>query len=190
MAGYERTIERTRALLRPSDTVLEIGCGTGTTALKLAPSVGNILGTDVSAQMVAIANGKVTAGGPTNARFEVSTAHRLPLADASCNAVLAFSILHLVADRAAVIAEAHRVLRPGGLFISKTPCLTEMNPLIRLAVPVMRFVGLAPTVTTFGAEELVSAVTDGGFDLVARERHGSMEKDSRIFIVGHKTTTG
>lgn len=38
-AGYERTLARTRELLTHTDTVLEIGCGTGTTALKLAPSV-------------------------------------------------------------------------------------------------------------------------------------------------------
>ena len=39
MAGYQRTVERTRHYLKKTDRVIEIGCGTGTTALTLAPSV-------------------------------------------------------------------------------------------------------------------------------------------------------
>jgi hypothetical protein len=45
-------------------------------------------------------------------------------------------------------------LKPGGLFISKTPCLREMNPLARVAVPVMQLVGKAPYVAILSAEEL------------------------------------
>ncbi|MBB5050595.1 cyclopropane fatty-acyl-phospholipid synthase-like methyltransferase [Afipia massiliensis] len=42
-AGYERTLDRTRALLGPNDRVLELGCGTGTTALRLADMFKAIL---------------------------------------------------------------------------------------------------------------------------------------------------
>ena len=42
MEGYDRTVDRTRQLLRDTDTVLELGCGTGTTALKLAPHVSRM----------------------------------------------------------------------------------------------------------------------------------------------------
>ena len=47
MAGYTRTLEATRQRLRETDTALELGCGTGTTALSLAPSVARLVGTDV-----------------------------------------------------------------------------------------------------------------------------------------------
>jgi ubiquinone/menaquinone biosynthesis C-methylase UbiE len=183
MVGYERTVERTRGLLKPTDKVLEIGCGTGTTALKLAPGVESILGTDVSPGMVEIAREKAATEGRTNATFEVAAAHALPSADGVFDAVLGFNILHLLADRATMLHEVRRVLRPGGIFISKTPCLSEMNVLIRLVVPVMRRIGLAPTVTIFSGEELESAVTSQGFDIEARERHGSGRKDARLFLV-------
>ena len=55
VAGYERSLERTRSYLRPTDKVLEFGCGTGGTALKLAPSVASIVATDISGEMIAIA---------------------------------------------------------------------------------------------------------------------------------------
>lgn len=57
-AEYERTLDRTRALLKSSDHVLELGCGTGTTALRLADGVERYLATDISPEMIAIANQK------------------------------------------------------------------------------------------------------------------------------------
>lgn len=186
MAGYVRTVERTRQLLGSSDTVLEIGCGTGTTALKLAPSLSRIVATDVSTEMIAIAQDKARAQGCTNAVFTVADATHVPGPDSAYDAVLAFNLLHLVADRSAALAHIHRVLKAGGLFISKTPCLAEMNPLLRLAVPLARFFGKAPFVSFFPADQLEREIADTGFTIVERARHGSGRKDPRIFIVARK----
>ena len=190
MAGYERTLERARQLLGASDRVLEVGCGTGTTALLLAPAVGRIEGTDVSGEMIAIARGKAAAQAFPNAEFTVAPAEQAPGADGSFDAVLAFSLLHLLGDRPAMFRNAYRLLRPGGLLISKTPCLSEMNVLVRLAIPVMQLVGKAPYVAVFGAEQLESEIADAGFTIVERARHGSERKDFRIFIVARKPIVG
>src|SRR5690606_29799636 len=123
MEGYERTLERTRHYLKSDDTVLEVGCGTGTTALRLAPSVAHIVGTDISGEMIAIAREKAETEAVTNASFEVGTPEAAPWPDASFDAVLGFNLLHLVSARPAAIAGIHRLLKPGGYFISKTPCL-------------------------------------------------------------------
>jgi ubiquinone/menaquinone biosynthesis C-methylase UbiE len=187
MRGYERTLDRIGHLLDSSDTVLEIGCGTGTTALRLAPSVARMIATDVSTGMIAIAREKAAAQACHNVAFSVATAERAPGGDGAYDAVLAFNLLHLIADRPSALAHMHRLLKPGGLLISKTPCLSEMNPLIRLAVPVMRLVGKAPFVSFFSATELEAEIANAGFAIVERERHGSERKDARIFIVARKS---
>ncbi len=190
MSGYTRTLESTRQRLRDTDTVLELGCGTGTTALSLAPTVARLVGTDVSGEMIAIAREKAGAQGCGNVEFVVSPADRALRPDASFDAVLAFNLLHLIADRPAAVRHALRLLKPGGLFISKTPCLSEMNPLLRFAVPVARFVGKAPYVSFFSALELESEIERAGFTIIERSRHGSGRKDARIFIVARAHASG
>lgn len=191
MAGYERTLERTRHFLRPGGTVLELGCGTGTTALTLAPHVSRIVATDVSSEMIAIARERAAAQNGSNADFAVATPNSVPWPEGSFDAVLAFNLLHLLAARPSVFARVHRLLKPGGLFITKTPCLSEMNVLIRLAVPLMRMVGKAPQVVDFfSAGGLESEIEASGFAIVERARHGSARKDPRIFLVARAADRG
>lgn len=185
MPGYERSRQRTRELLSATDHVLEIGCGTGTTALSLAPSVARIVATDVSSEMIAIAREKAADARCANIDFHVAPAEATPAHPGGFDAVLAFNVLHLVPDRAAVFARVRERLKPGGLFISKTTCLSEMNPLIRLAVPVARLVGKAPQVAFFKASELEADLTIAGFTITERARHGSGKRDPRIFIVAN-----
>jgi len=191
MAGYERTLIETRRWLGAADTILELGCGTGTTALRLAPHVHHLLATDLSGGMIAIAREKAAAQQCTNAQFMAATAEmpagpKAGLDEAGFDTVLAFNLLHLVHDRAALLRQVQQALKPGGLFISKTPCLTEMNPLIRLAVPVAQWLGKAPHVAFFRAVALEDEMVDSGFTILERGRHGSGHKDARIFLVAHK----
>ena len=145
-----------------------------------------MVATDLSGEMVAIAREKAAAAACGNAEFAVATPERAPWSDGAVDAVLAFNLWHLVADRTSALAQVHRVLKPGGLFVSKTPCLAEMNPLIRLALPVMQLVGKAPYVAIFSATALQREIEAAGFAIVERARHGSGRKDARIFIVARK----
>ena len=186
MIGYDRTLERTRALMAPTDRVFELGCGTGTTALKLAPSATHVTATDVSTEMITIAREKAAAQGARNIDFLTASHRHLPFADGTFDTALAFNVFHLLDGRALAFAEMHRILKPRGLFISKTPCLMEMSWLIRLAIPVARLVGKAPFVEAFSAGTLERDIVAAGFTIEERARHGSTRKDPRLFIVARK----
>lgn len=189
-AGYERTLARCLDYLKPSDKALEFGCGTGTTALRLAPSVGSLIASDISGEMIAIAREKQAAAVKEHAAsaltFVQSALETLPYPGESFDVVMGFSAVHLVPDLGDGLAQVHRLLKPGGLFISKTPCLGDMNPMILAALPIMRFFGKAPNVLVFTSGELQAAMTAAGFDLVDVERHASKGKDTRPFIVARR----
>lgn len=185
-AGYERTLERTRHYLKTTDTMVEFGCGTGTTALKLASFVVRVVASDISPEMIAIGREKAQAEGKTNIEFTVATPEAAPWSDAEFDVAVGFNLLHLVQARQSALANVHRVLKPGGLFISKTPCLADANPIFRLVVPAMQFVGQAPYVAFFSADALEREITSAGFEIIERARHGSRAKDPRPFLVARK----
>jgi ubiquinone/menaquinone biosynthesis C-methylase UbiE len=185
-AGYERTLVRIRENLRPDDNVLELGCGTGTTALRLANGVRIYLATDISGGMIAIAQGKLNAAPIPGLAFRAATAEALAQEDSRFDVVLGLNYLHLVRDVPGTLRSIHALLKPEGLFISKTPCVGEMNPLIRLAIPAMRAVGLAPHVSAFDKVTLEQLIKDAGFDVLAREDHASKGKDPRSFVVSRR----
>lgn len=186
-AGYERTLDRTRALLGPGNRVLELGCGTGTTALRLAGDVQDYLATDISAGMIAIANEKHAAGPIPALVFRTATAEALTPDAARFNAVLGFNYLHLVRDLPGTLRRIHALLAAEGLFISKTPCVGDMNPLIRFAMlPAMRAIGKAPYAGVFRAADLSRHICAAGFDILATESHATKGNDNRPYIVARK----
>ncbi len=190
VAGYERTIERTRHFLGADDHVLEFGCGTGSTAIALAPYVDRVLATDISAEMIGIARRKAEAENRANIIFEVAEPGSAQWTDETFDCVLGFNILHLIIDRQPVLENIKRVLKPGGYFISKTPCLKDMSPLalpfLRLAVVAMGLVGKAPPVDFLSGEELEGEIAAAGFTIVERGRHASGGRDIRPFLVAQK----
>lgn len=186
-AGYERTLACTRSYLKPTDHVLEFGCGTGTTALRLASQAATYTATDISEEMITIAKEKQSPEGTANLTFLSGNLQSLPLKDEGFDVVLGFNILHLVRDLSADLERVYACLKPDGLFISKTPCLADMNPLIRMAVPLMQAVGQAPHVTVFSSRQLQTAIMQAGFDITEVSGHASKGKDTRPFIVARKS---
>lgn len=163
MEAYEATLERVRHWLRPDMAVMEIGCGTGTTALKLAGNAAHILGTDVSGEMVRIANEKAVE--VPNVTFDQSPAERAG-AGQRFDTVLAFNLLHLVEDPAAVLAHVRGLLPQGGLFISKTPCLGG-KPWFRPLIWALQKIGKAPgPVHSLRPGQIEEALRAAGFDVV------------------------
>jgi ubiquinone/menaquinone biosynthesis C-methylase UbiE len=185
--GYERTIERVRGVLRPKDNVLELGCGTGSTALLLADEAASYLATDFSAEMIAIAEAKLAQQPVSQLTFQITSAETLAAEGSRFDAVLGFNYLHLVDDLPGTLEAIRDLLAPGGVFISKTACLSDMNPLIRLAIPVMQCFGKAPHVNVFSATALRGAIQNAGFAVKFCEYHGSGRKDARSVIIAHET---
>jgi SAM-dependent methyltransferase len=121
-----------RANLRPGEVVLDLGCGAGLDLILAARAVGpsgRAIGIDIAEPMVQRAEQSLAALGLRHAEARVAFAEALPLADASIDCVLANGILNLTPDKAGVLAEVARVLRPGGRFVLAETTLRYELPL-------------------------------------------------------------
>lgn len=98
-------------------SVLDIGCGTGTDVLLAAERVGptgRVVGVDLTQRMVDRARTAAAQAGLDQVVFREGSATALPVGDQSINVVLCNGLLHAAADRAATLGEIARVLAPGG----------------------------------------------------------------------------
>jgi len=166
VASYEHTLARTRAHIAGRERALELGCGTGATALRLVDCVGAYTASDASPAMLEIARGRARAEGRDDLRFVQAALAEFAPADGLYDAVLAFSFFHLLDDLNASVARAAALLAPGGVMVSKTICLAEMNPVFRVIVPVMRLVGKAPRVRFVTGHQVEAAMRAAGLEIL------------------------
>ena len=185
-ASYQKKLQITRSYLRPDMEVLEFGCGTGSTAINHSPYVGNIHAIDISSKMIEIARGKAEEGNVSNVTFEQSTIEDVSVPDQSLDAVLGLSILHLLENKEGAIEKVHRMLKPGGVFVTSTTCLGDSLKFFKLIAPVGKMFGLMPLLKVFTTRELVASLTDAGFEIDHQWQPG---KGKAVFIVAKKAET-
>ena len=121
--SYQKKLQVTREYFRPDMQVLEIGCGTGTTAIHHAPHVRQIYAIDVSERMLDIAHRKAREAGVDNITFARGTLPDATISSESFDAVLGLNVIHLMTNWRDVLTEVERILKPGGVFVSSTECL-------------------------------------------------------------------
>ena len=160
--AYEAKLRRMRSILQLNDRLLEIGCGTGSTAIELAPAVARYVATDISGEMLRIARDKLAGDGSTEPIFVQAGAEN-PVEGCPFDVICAFSLLHLVDDIPGVLNRVREQLRPGGLFVSKTVCLLEVPFPIRIFVKLLTAVGIAPPVAALTRRDLERHLEDAGF---------------------------
>ncbi|MEM8501220.1 MAG: class I SAM-dependent methyltransferase [Pseudomonadota bacterium] len=165
---YAEKLAKTDRLLKPSDHVLEIGCGTGSTAIHHASQVTQIVAIDYSERMIEIARRKAREADINNAKFLVSTISDLPTSGEEYDVVLAHSVLHLVPDPLATLNTISQLLKPGGLFITTVPCIGEFFPLFRYINAIGKRLRLMPYVAVFKEAQFQRWLRDAKFTVEER----------------------
>lgn len=116
----EQQVEAALLRLLPAGEIhdlLDIGTGTGRLLEVFAPRVGHALGIDLSLEMLAVARVNLERAGLRHCSIRRADMYQMPLAGASFDAVIIHQVLHYAERPAHVIAEAARVLRPGGRLV-------------------------------------------------------------------------
>jgi ubiquinone/menaquinone biosynthesis C-methylase UbiE len=182
--SYQRKLQTTQEYLRPDMEVLEFGCGTGSTALVLAPYVKHIRAIDISSRMIEIAQAKAEASGAGNVTFEQLNLGDLRALDQSYGAVLGLNVLHLLGNWEAVISEAYRLLVPGGVLVTSTACLGDSMKWAKFVAPVTMLSGCLPQVKVFSSRQLINSLTGAGFEI--EHKWQPADKYKAVFIIARK----
>jgi ubiquinone/menaquinone biosynthesis C-methylase UbiE len=168
-----RSIDNAKKHLRKTDLVLDYGCGTGTAAMAMAGCVKEIRGIDISSKMLDAAKRKADGAGLQNLRFLQADIFDARLERGSCDAILAFNILHLLGDARKVVARIHGLLKPGGLFISMTPCLGEerkyLPVLFGIPLLLLNRLGVFPLLRFYKISQLEKMIAEGKFRILESE---------------------
>lgn len=166
MESYTRKLAVTRGHLRSDHHVLELGCGTGGTALAHAPYVRQVTATDISAGMLKIAEERRRTSGLKNVDFVTTSVENFDAPSSSYDAVLALSVLHLLSDPEAAMRKMGRLLKPGGVLVTNTACLGDN---MRWFTPVARIgaaLGLIPQVTFLTRAQVRQMTQRHGFAVI------------------------
>jgi arsenite methyltransferase len=105
--------------LHEGETVLDLGSGAGADVLISARRVGatgRAIGLDMTDEMLALARTNAEAAAVANVEFVKGDIEHIPLADETVDVVISNCVINLAGDKGRVLAEAARVLRPGGRF--------------------------------------------------------------------------
>jgi 2-polyprenyl-3-methyl-5-hydroxy-6-metoxy-1,4-benzoquinol methylase len=186
-AAYEKKLQVTRDYFLPDMEVLEFGCGTGSTAIVHAPYVTHIHAIDVSSKMIEIAQSKADAENICNITFQCSGMDEFNVSDRSFDAVLGLNVVHLIENMDEVFVRVHEMLKPDGVFVTSTPCIGVIMPLLKIIAPLGRFLGLLPVIKDLSVAELESSLTKAGFDIDYRWQPDNKKS---VFIVAKKLGCG
>ena len=183
-----RIIEKTKKYLDAGAVILDYGCATGSIAIELAGIVIEAHGIDISSKMIDIARRKADERKIKNIDFAHTTIFDESLKKESFNLILALSILHLLENPAQVMNRVNQLLKPGGLFVSATPCLGRrafVNAFISTPIFLLSKIGILPHVNFFSVPGLVASILNENFQIVENENL-SVRPITECFIVARK----
>jgi ubiquinone/menaquinone biosynthesis C-methylase UbiE len=155
--------------LQPGQTVLDLGSGGGIDVLLSARRVGptgKVYGLDMTDQMLALARENQRKAGATNVEFLKGDIEHIPLPDSSVDVMISNCVINLSSDKARVLREAFRVLKPGGRFaVSDVVVRGQVPEAVRRSMEL--WVGCVAGALDEG--EYRRLLTDAGFEKVGIE---------------------
>ena len=183
-SAYKKTIAYTIQHLKQTDTVLDVGCGTGITTVEIANYVKEIYALDLSDKMLEIAKRKAFEKGISNITFYQKNMFDEDLESKKYDVILAFNILCYIQEDIDFIERVYDLLNDGGIFISVTDCLGEKETIFVKLKKILGKIGMLPKMNIYTMLELKNKVHDCNFEILHSENLYTTPPN--YYIIGKK----
>jgi ubiquinone/menaquinone biosynthesis C-methylase UbiE len=175
-----KLVQRSIPYINADDRLLDFACGTGQSTLLFSDTAKEAIGLDYSEEMIEYAklneNPKVS--------FYCGSFNHPILQAESFDVIVAFNVLHLVKDLDKIQGMFYQALKPGGYFISYTPCLSNTKSLWVRLIELLSKLNLFPQVFPLRSKELIQQLKNKHFTLIHESREG--QKIQNLFLVLRK----
>ncbi len=127
--SFTRDVYKTlfKKYINKNTTLLEVGCGSSTTSLYLAPNLKEFVGIDISEEALSLSRKKAKELGVTNAKFVKGDCFKMPFKDGSFDMVWSQGLLEHFDNPKGILKEKVRVCKKGGRIITSVPALWSIH---------------------------------------------------------------
>lgn len=185
LSAYETKIEKIKTYLSAENVLLDIGCATGTQCGDLAGHVKQVTGIDISGKLLAIAEQRKAGRNLDNVEFIKTSVFDERFQAESFDVVMAFYVFHFFEDIDTAFKHIHKLLKPGGLFISETACMGEKSKIAGGIIRFIGYLGFMPKINLLTNRQLEQALEHAGFSIVDKTRFSDLN-DEYTFIAKKK----
>ncbi|MDH5328054.1 MAG: class I SAM-dependent methyltransferase [Gammaproteobacteria bacterium] len=179
-AAFNETVESIRRYLNTGDCVLDFGCGTGTYSIAISDKVSNVHGIDISKKMLKIAQQRTAGQSIENIQYQHTNLYSPKLKPNGYDAILAFNILHLQENPVTALQRITELLKPDGVFISKTFCAGPKPPLLLKVMRGISKTGWVPYVACLDISDLEKIIAQNHLHILTKTQNPAEPKEYLI----------
>ena len=183
---YPSLLDKISQDVNVGNTILEVACGPGLVALKVAERAFKIYAVDISEPMIEKAKEKMEEKEIRNIEFSVEDAYSLPFDNKTFNTAICNSALHNMINPQKALLEIKRVLKPDGRLIATIVGIGESRK-FKLAMTIYKFFTAFPVFYKLNLDEFANMINASGFTIVNKEtiKHPE-DKMPMLYIVAEK----
>jgi len=165
---HRAIVERSVKYLGNDDVALDFGCGTGALSYSLAPHVKTLHAVDVSPRMIDTAKDRADQNKVEGLHFSEGSIFDDAVQPESFDVILASQVLQVLSNRNEAVRRIYELVKPGGWFLSTTPCMNEGQSVMTLAnraLSLASAVRLIPFLKFYPVPDLERSISDAGFEI-------------------------
>ena len=179
--AYKLKKEKIKSELKEGDIVFDYGCGTGSLSIELSSKVKEIHAIDISPKMLEIAKQRIDEKGIKNIKLKKSSMDDVEFSPGSYDVVIAVNVFHFIDDVASDLNRIYEMLKPGGLFISETPCMGEDKNIANKFMCYLGRLGLIPRLNMFTFNSFENLISESGFNIKYKKNLSETPRDYLVF---------